>query len=195
MGRTHLERHRRNPRANVEWLFDLDPTRAAALAAEFGLKTAPGFEQILSSRVDVVDICLPTHLHSVYSVRAAMAGKHVLCEKPFALSLEEADRTIDATRRAKVLCMVGHVVRFWSEYVQVKRWMLEGALGEPLSLSARRCQPAPAWSAGGWIGNEKCVIRRADPAEVSLEDARFALEMALASKASIEGRRDVCFTN
>ena len=77
----------------------------------------PSFEALLDDpTVDAVDICLPNDLHREFAVRALQAGKHVLCEKPIALTLEDADAMIAAARRAGRFLMIGHVLRFWPEY-------------------------------------------------------------------------------
>jgi predicted dehydrogenase len=94
--------------------------------------------------VDVVDVCLPTPLHRAVAERALAAGKHVLLEKPIALSLEDAD-AIGAAVGDRVL-MVGHVLRFFPEIAELRRVVASGELGRPLAASATRLSAPPDWN-------------------------------------------------
>ena len=67
-------------------------------------------------RVDAIDICLPTDLHASVAIAALEADKHVLCEKPMALSAEDCDRMIAAAEKRNRVLMIGQVLRFWPEY-------------------------------------------------------------------------------
>ena len=93
--------------------------------------------------VDVVDICLPTPQHREAAERAFAAGKHVLLEKPIALTLEDAEAIVAAAERAGKLLVVGLVLRFWPEYVELRRIVACGELGRPLAASAQRLSPPP----------------------------------------------------
>ncbi|MFO7928104.1 MAG: Gfo/Idh/MocA family oxidoreductase [Candidatus Humimicrobiaceae bacterium] len=71
-------------------------------------------------KVDCIDICLPAFLALEMLKKGAEAKKHVLCEKPLTLTLEDADKMIEAVKKNKVKAMVGHVLRFWPEYVKAR---------------------------------------------------------------------------
>src|SRR5687768_6047881 len=81
--------------------------------------------------LDMVVIAAPNDLHCQMAVDAAAAGKHVVCEKPLCLNLSEADRMIDACRRAKVKLMYAEELCFAPKYVRLKQLLDSGALGEP----------------------------------------------------------------
>jgi predicted dehydrogenase len=137
-----------------------DPESARALAERTGARLYPGYDALLAdARVETVDLCVPNHLHRTYAERAFAAGKHVLCEKPIALTLEDADTMIAGARQAGVLLMVAHVVRFWPEYRQLHDLYAggEGELGPALWFAARRLTGVLGATQGreGW---------RADPA-------------------------------
>ena len=66
--------------------------------------------------LDALDICLPTALHAPLTIAALDAGKHVICEKPMALTVEACGRMLEAGKRNKGVLMVAHVLRFWPAY-------------------------------------------------------------------------------
>ena len=101
--------------------------------------------------VDAVIIGLPTPLHHKTVLEASEAGKHILCEKPIAASVKEGEEMIRSAAAAGVLLMVGHVLRFWPEYMAAKQLADGGSLGRIVSLSACRLSSVPRWSAGSWL--------------------------------------------
>jgi predicted dehydrogenase len=84
--------------------------------------------------VDAVDICLPTYLHAEATVLALEAGKHVLVEKPMALDAAQCDSILNAAGRSKQILMVAQVLRFWPEYVALRRFIQAGGRGAILDL-------------------------------------------------------------
>lgn len=109
-------------------------------------------EDILKNKnIDIVDVCLPTYLHKDAVIKAARAGKNILCEKPMAINLKETDEMIKETRKAKVKFMTAHVIRFWPEYVALKEIVKTKQLGKLLSLNLMRYSPTPTWTWSNWI--------------------------------------------
>jgi predicted dehydrogenase len=99
--------------------------------------------------VDAVDLCLPTDLHESSTIAALAAGKHVLVEKPMAMSVESCQRMIAAAERAKKVLMVAQVLRFFPAYKALQNAIDAGELGSiRLAVFRRRCAQ-PAWSE--WI--------------------------------------------
>jgi predicted dehydrogenase len=96
-------------------------------------------------------VCLPTYLHAPYTVEALEAGRHVLCEKPMALSLEDADRMIAASERADRRLMIAQCIRFWPEYMFLRQAVREGTYGRLLSLNMYRMGGRPLWSWENWF--------------------------------------------
>ena len=105
------------------------------------------YEQLLTDdAVQLIDICLPTPLHRRTVLDAFEAGKHVVVEKPIALTLEDADVMIDAARANGKLLMVAQVLRFWPQWQWLKQQVDSGALGKLLGLSLQRVIATPHWS-------------------------------------------------
>jgi len=112
---------------------------------------ADASELIARSGVDIIDICLPTDMHADYAIEALGAGHHVLCEKPMALSLADADRMIAAADSAGRTLMIAQCIRFWPEYQYLRDTVRSGRLGRLLSLNLTRIGATPGWSARSWF--------------------------------------------
>lgn len=109
---------------------DVAADAAAAFAAARGCPAEPDLGALLARRdVEVVCVCVPTGLHAQIGVQAAKAGKHLVVEKPIDVSLEAADRLIDATRAAGVALTVISQHRFDPGLVELRRLLDDGALG------------------------------------------------------------------
>lgn len=100
-------------------------------------------------RVEAVDICTPTDLHKPLALRALAAGKHVLVEKPMALTEADCAEMIEAAAAAGRVLMVAQVLRFFPSYVAAREKVLSGELGRVRAASFRRRCAAPAW--GKWL--------------------------------------------
>jgi predicted dehydrogenase len=105
--------------------------KAQTAATRLGIPRAYGsYEELIADRdVDVVYNPLPNHLHVPWSVRAADAGKHVLCEKPIAMSADEARQLRDARDRNGVVIGEAFMVRCHPQWLEVKRLVDSGAIG------------------------------------------------------------------
>ena len=118
---------------------DQDLERARALAEKFGGRVYANVTEMLSAeKPEMVSLCLPTFLHREYACLALEAGCHVLCEKPMALTMQDCEQMAETARRTGRVLMVGQVLRFWPEYVTLRRELLR--LGKPDYLFARRIQ-------------------------------------------------------
>jgi len=128
----HVEAFKRVPDARILGVASPTPGHAEAFAAKHGIPHAfTDYRKMLEMReLDVVVIGIPNHLHCQATVDAAAAGKHVICEKPLCLNLAEADRMIEACKKAKVKLMYAENLLFTPKYVRVKRLVDEGALGK-----------------------------------------------------------------
>ncbi|MHC4535381.1 MAG: Gfo/Idh/MocA family protein [Planctomycetota bacterium] len=108
-----------------------------------------------SAEIDVVDICLPTFLHVSKALEAMKAGKPVICEKPLALSVEEAKKVQEAQRETGVLFYVAHVIRFWPQYKYLYDVVKSNKYGPLRSASFVRMTAPPDWSRNGWMVDQK----------------------------------------
>ncbi|MGC8779545.1 MAG: Gfo/Idh/MocA family protein [Anaerolineae bacterium] len=146
MGTIHAQRWNALPEARVVAVADIRPDRAERLAAACGLDRwyTDYREAVGRDDVNVVSVCVPTYLHSEVTVFAAEHGKHVLAEKPMALTLEGADAMMEAAARHGVKLGIGFMRPYSPVVERVRAWLAEGHLGRPLAyhaLDARELRP------------------------------------------------------
>ena len=154
MGGTHARAFHKLDDVEIAAIYAQTGKRAKPLAAEVGSRWTNDLASILNDdSIDAVDISLPTPEHRAAAEAALAAGKHVLLEKPLSLSMEDADAIVREADASDRIVMVAHVLRFWPEYVELKRIIDSGELGQPRSVSTVRRQPAPNWTDGGPRGH------------------------------------------
>ena len=106
---------------------------------------------IADANVQLVDICVPTYLHAEMATAALQAGKHVLCEKPMALSVEQCDQILKVAASAKGRFMIAQCIRFWPEYVFVKKCIEDHRFGKLKAVNLRRQASTPGYSLNNWL--------------------------------------------
>ena len=143
MGAVHATRWAAQPGVHVVAVFSRSQQHADTLARQVQAQAYTNIDDFLDAPCDVVDVCLPTNRHSAIALRALEAGRHVVCEKPIALTLEEAEQMVRAATAHRRLLLVAHVLRFWPEYVELRRLVRSGAIGTPTSALAQRLQEGP----------------------------------------------------
>jgi predicted dehydrogenase len=163
----HAESYRRFVSgADVVAVCSRDEDRARVFAHKHGI---PRWftnldEAITQSGCDIVDICIPNHLHAAAVIAAANAGKHVIIEKPLCLTLEEADRMIATCDAQKVKLMYAEELCFAPKYERARTLVLQGAVGKVYHLrqSEKHSGPHSDWfydvnqSGGGALMDMGC---------------------------------------
>jgi len=167
MGSTHLKAIQKIPQAKlVAVACDIPQRLTGDLSEVQGNIGGPGehmdfsalrkysdaYQALRDFETEAVDLCLPTNLHAPVAIAALEAGKHVLVEKPMALSGEECERMIAAARLAGRVLMVAQVLRFIPAYRVTAERVKSGSLGAIRSAIFRRRCAAPTW--GGWLNNK-----------------------------------------
>jgi predicted dehydrogenase len=197
----------------VEAIASRDQAKAQATAAELGIPRAFGsYEALLADpKIDAVYIGLPNGLHPEWTIKAAQAGKHVLCEKPVARRRSDAERMADACRQAGVVLMEAFMYRLHPQHARVKQLIAEGTVGDPVFVRASFCfHMAPERRAqgdvrlqaaleGGALMDVGCYavnaaryLFEAEPVEVSAQqrrDPQHGIDMSFAGVMRFPGDR------
>ena len=110
------------------------------------IKTYSDLDELLGDpEIDLIDNCLPPYLHADFCVRALEAGKHVLCEKPMALTSADCDRMVATAERVGKQIFVGHVLPFFPEYAFARKVAESGEYGRLIGGSFKRVIAEPLW--------------------------------------------------
>lgn len=148
-------------------IVGLDHERTARRAARLGIEHACTSlaEALGLGDVAAVTIATPPSTHGELAVAVVNAGKHVICEKPFATDATEARAMVDAAEAAGVTALVGHEFRWATDRAVARRAIADGAIGEPRTVSLVQYVPlvgdpaarVPPWwfardAGGGWLG-------------------------------------------
>ena len=131
--------------AHVVATCDIIKERAEQAGAELGSKKcfASMDEMLAQDGIDLVDICTPHPTHAELAIQALRAGKHVICEKPMALDLDDAARMIRVARQENRHLYIGHTRRFDRRWIEVKEQLRAGRIGKPVGIR---------WSERSWAG-------------------------------------------
>ncbi|WP_433748382.1 Gfo/Idh/MocA family protein [Falsibacillus pallidus] len=126
---------------------DINLERAQQTAAQFDIPHVFTHYQDMFPEVDAVVICTPNKFHAEITIAALEAGLHVFCEKPMAMSAEEAERMMEAAKRSGKKLAIGFHYRFMKEARAAKKMMLENEIGQPLvvRIQALRRRKVPGW--------------------------------------------------
>lgn len=157
IGHAHADAYKQDERVEIAWVVDPLPGRAQSFAEKHGVGRAAtdAAEVFQDPSVEAVSICLPNDLHAPLSMAALRAGKHVLCEKPIALTLEEALAMQAEAAKQKKELVIGVVNRYNSYVNLVKDLIAAGELGKlyHVSLSFKSFRSIPGL--GGWFTSKK----------------------------------------
>ena len=142
VGRVHLEGIRRVGYVNLYAIGEPEIEKAKKLADEFQAeKTEADYHKILDDpAVDAVHVCTPNALHFPIAYDALKAGKHVICEKPLAISVEEARKLVALAKETKLRNCTSHNLRYYPMVQQMRRMREAGDLGEILVLQGTYSQ-------------------------------------------------------
>ncbi|NMO97355.1 Gfo/Idh/MocA family protein [Paenibacillus lemnae] len=130
MGMTYAYNLGKMPGVNVSGTADLLKERAQDAASASGGKAYTDWEQMLDAESpETVAVCVPTYLHKEFVIKLARRGIHIICEKPAALTLEDAREMKQICEEQGVRLFIGHVVRFFPSYADAIHKVRSGKIG------------------------------------------------------------------
>ncbi|MGZ4383062.1 MAG: Gfo/Idh/MocA family protein [Gaiellaceae bacterium] len=178
-GEVHARAYSQLEDVEIAGVFSRRREAARKLAEVYGVPAWTEPERLFEDEtIDAIDVCTPTCSHAELAIAACKAGKHVLCETPFALRLAEADAMIAAARTAGKLIGVAQVMRFADSFVFLRDLVCSGDLGTPRLADAFR---------GGWWPNRSDAEFGPLPVEPGIHDFDF-LAWMLGRPASVSAR-------
>jgi len=142
---SHIPNYVTSPKARLTALCDMEENVAKALCEKYGVKHFfTDYRELFDNNlVDAISVCVPTNLHSEVVTAAAEHGIHILCEKPLASNLKEADEILAAVSKNKVKFAVGYNRRFLPNLMLTKRYLEKGKIGKPILARASTITMGP----------------------------------------------------
>ena len=131
----HIPEYAANSNAEVYGFYDINQARAEELAEKYGGKAYASYEELLADpEIVAVSVCAANHAHAEISIAALKAGKHVLCEKPMAVTLEECEAMVAAAKESGKYLMIGQNQRLAKAHAKAKELIEQGAIGKVLTF-------------------------------------------------------------
>ena len=147
----HFPEYDSHQETNIMAVCDIDQDRANAAAQRYNAQAYTDYIELLKNKdIDVVSVCTPNYLHASITIAALEAGKHVLCEKPMATSLKEAEKMNEAAAKSGKILMIGHNQRFVPSHQKAKKLIESGEVGKVYSFRTAFGHSGPeTWSVDG----------------------------------------------
>ena len=157
----HIPEYEANPDAKIVALFDVNVQRTRVLAEAHGCRAYETLEELLADPdIDAVSVCTSNATHAQSTIDALKSGKHVLCEKPMAITIEECEEMVEAARAAGKKLMIDQNQRFARAHVRAKELLDSGRIGKVLTFRTAFGHSGPeTWSVdpgtGSWFFDPK----------------------------------------
>ena len=131
----HIPEYAANPHVEVYGFYDINQERTEALARQYGGKAFASYQELLADEsIEAVSVCTANHAHAEVTIAALKAGKHVLCEKPMAVTLEECEAMVAAAKESGRYLMIGQNQRLAKAHAKARELIGQGAIGRVLTF-------------------------------------------------------------
>lgn len=131
----HLPEYHADPQALITGFYDFNRERTERLSQKYGGRVYDSVEEMLNDpAIDAVSVCTSNNTHADITVKALEAGKHVLCEKPMAVTMEDCRRMEEASRRTGMKLMIDQNQRLAKGHIKAKELIAEGAIGRIITF-------------------------------------------------------------
>ena len=144
----HAFEYSHNKNDEIAALYDYFPERAESLSALYGGRVYRTLEELLADdTIDAVSVCVANAFHADTTIKALESGKHVLCEKPMGITLEECEKMIETAHRCGRRLMIGQNQRLTPAHRKAKELLSSGVMGKVLTFQTMFCHGGPeTWS-------------------------------------------------
>ena len=127
----HIPEYLENVDANLVGFYDLNQARAKEISETFGGTAFDSIEDLLADpSIDAVSVCTANHTHAAITIQALQAGKHVLCEKPMATTLEDCQAMVDAANKTGKVLVIGQNQRLTKTHKKARELIRNGEIGQ-----------------------------------------------------------------
>lgn len=127
----HIPEYAENKDAKLLGFYDINKERAAALAQQYGGTAYETVEELLANPdIAAVSVCAANFAHAELTIAALNAGKHVLCEKPMAITLAECEAMVEAAKKNNKFLMIGHNQRLAKAHAVARKLIVDGLIGD-----------------------------------------------------------------
>jgi len=151
----HIPEYADNNDVQIAGYFDLNTNRANSLAEKYGGKVYASVDDMLADpEIDAVSVCVVNTMHAEVSIKALNAGKHVLCEKPMATTLEDCIAMVEAAKKNNKYLMIGQNQRLAKAHIKAKKLLTQGVIGDVITFTTCFGHGGPE----GW-----CIDRNGSP--------------------------------
>lgn len=161
----HLPEYANNKNVQIAGIFDRNKERAKEIAKQYGAKAYESLESLLKDQeIDAVSVCVTNNEHAVTTMKALGVGKHVLCEKPMAMSMEDCNKMVQTAKDNNRILMIAQNQRLTPAHMKAKEMIANHELGEVISFKTTFGHSGPeTWSIdaknGSWFfDKEKAVM-------------------------------------
>ena len=127
----HIPEYAEHKEAKLLGFYDINQARAQSLAEQYGGTAYATVEELLANpEIDAVSVCAANFAHAELTIAALNAGKHVLCEKPMAITLAECEAMVEAAEKNGKFLMIGHNQRLAKAHATARKLIVDGLIGD-----------------------------------------------------------------
>ncbi len=160
----HIPEFHSNPNAKLVGYYDLNAARAEQMASQYGGRVYGSMDEMLADpAIDAVAVCTANSCHAGDTIAALRAGKHVLCEKPMAVTIEDCEKMVATARECGRYLMIDQNQRYAMAHERARRLIKEGAVGRVITFRTTFGHSGPeTWSItpgpGTWFFDRKSAV-------------------------------------
>jgi len=160
----HIPEYAAHDQAEIIAFYDKTPRRAEDMAEKYGGQAYPSLEALLADEtIDAVSVCVANHMHAEVTIQALRAGKHVLCEKPMAMTMDDCRTMVELAAETGKELVIGHNQILTPAHRRAKRLLDQGLIGDVLTFRTTFGHGGPeTWSIdpgpGTWFFNKEVAV-------------------------------------